>query len=70
MNTAVCSVYLRRGRDGLELCATEGLNPQAVHQTILHIGEGLVGDIAQHKRPLNLADAPSHPRFAYRPETR
>ena len=69
MNTAVCSVYLRRGRDGLELCATEGLNPEAVHQTVLHIGEGLVGDIAQHKRPLNLADAPSHPRFAYRPET-
>jgi len=69
MNTAVCSVYLRRGHDGLELCATEGLNPDAVHKTVLHIGEGLVGDIAQHKRPLNLADAPSHPRFAYRPET-
>ena len=69
MNTAVCSVYLRRGRDGLELCATEGLNRDAVHKTVLHVGEGLVGDIAQHKRPLNLADAPSHPRFAYRPET-
>lgn len=69
MNAAVCSVYLRRGRDGLELCATEGLNVDAVHKTVLHVGEGLVGDIAQHKRPLNLADAPSHPRFAYRPET-
>ena len=69
MNAAVCSVYLRRGRDGLELCATEGLNADAVHKTVLHVGEGLVGDIAQHKRALNLADAPSHPRFAYRPET-
>ena len=69
MNTAVCSVYLRRGRNVLELCATEGLNQEAVHKTVLHFGEGLVGDIAQHKRPLNLADAPSHPRFAYRPET-
>ena len=69
MNAAVCSVYLRSGRDGLELCATEGLNADAVHKTVLHIGEGLVGDIAQHKRSLNLADAPSHPRFAYRPET-
>lgn len=69
MNAAVCSVYLRSGRDGLELCATEGLNADAVHKTVLHIGEGLVGDIAQHKRALNLADAPSHPRFAYRPET-
>ena len=39
MNTAVCSVYLRRGRDGLELCATEGLNPDAVHQTVLHLAK-------------------------------
>ena len=69
MDAAVCSVYLRRGKDALELCATEGLNPEAVHRTILRFGEGLVGDIAQHKRPLNLSDAPSHPRFAYRPET-
>ena len=46
MNAAVCSVYLRRGNDALELCATEGLNPEAVHNTILRFGEGLVGDIA------------------------
>ncbi len=69
MNAAVCSVYLSRGSDALELCATEGLNAEAVHTTVLRIGEGLVGDIAQHKRPLNLSDAPAHPRFAYRPET-
>jgi phosphotransferase system enzyme I (PtsP) len=69
MNAAVCSVYLKRGADAFELCATEGLNPDAVHNTVLRLGEGLVGDVAQHKRPLNLADAPSHPRFAPRPET-
>ncbi len=69
MNAAVCSVYLKRGEDAFELCATEGLNPEAVHSTVLRLGEGLVGDVAQHKRPLNLADAPSHPRFAPRPET-
>ena len=69
MNAAVCSVYLKRGRDALELCATEGLNPDAVHQTVLRVGEGLVGDIAQHARPLNLSDAAAHPRFVYRPET-
>ena len=63
MNAAVCSVYLKRGRDALELCATEGLNPDAVHQTVLRVGEGLVGDIAQHARPLNLSDAAAHPRF-------
>src|SRR5690606_27932324 len=43
--------------------------PSAVHTTRLRVGEGLVGDIAAHARPLNLADAQSHPGFAYRPET-
>lgn len=69
MNTAVCSVYLKRNDDTLELYATEGLNPASVHQTTLKIGEGLVGDVALHARPLNLAEAKSHPRFVYRPET-
>jgi len=69
MDAAVCSVYILQADDLLELYATEGLNPESVHKTTLRIGEGLVGDIAQHARPLNLADAPVHPRFAYRPET-
>ena len=64
----VCSCYLVRG-GMLELFATEGLKPEAVHQTRLAVGEGLVGDIAAHARPLALADAQSHPNFAYRPET-
>lgn len=64
----VCSCYLLKG-GMLELFATEGLKPEAVHQTRLAIGEGLVGDIAAHARPLALADAQSHPNFAYRPET-
>ncbi|MFZ3033167.1 MAG: putative PEP-binding protein, partial [Parvibaculum sp.] len=69
MVAEVCSVYLVRPSNELELFATEGLKPSAVHQTRLRIGEGLVGDIASHARPLNLADAQSHPGFAYRPET-
>lgn len=69
MQAAVCSIYIRRPDDLLELFATEGLNAEARHKTMLRIGEGLVGDIALHARPLNLGDAPNHPRFAYRPET-
>ncbi|MDD9797840.1 MAG: phosphoenolpyruvate--protein phosphotransferase [Alphaproteobacteria bacterium] len=69
MNMAVCSVYLKRSPDILELYATEGLKPESVHKTRLHVGEGLVGDIALHARPLNLADARVHPLFAARPET-
>ncbi len=64
----VCSIYLTRGEDH-ELFATEGLKPEAVHRTRLRPGEGLVGLVAETARPLNLADAPHHERFSYRPET-
>ncbi|HYM30935.1 MAG TPA: phosphoenolpyruvate--protein phosphotransferase [Candidatus Cybelea sp.] len=69
MVAEVCSIYLLRAGEVLELFATEGLKFEAVHVTRLRVGEGLVGDIAAHARPLNLADAQSHPQFAYKPET-
>ncbi|MEM8936952.1 MAG: phosphoenolpyruvate--protein phosphotransferase [Pseudomonadota bacterium] len=65
----VCSIYLRRPDDSLELYSTEGLNPEAVHKTSLIWGEGLVGLVAESGKPLVTADAPYHPAFAYRPET-
>lgn len=69
MVAEVCSIYLMRPGAELELFATEGLNPSAVHKTRMKKGEGLVGDIALNARPLNLTDAPKHPHFSYRPET-
>ncbi len=69
MVAEVCSIYLVRTGGDLELFATEGLNKSAVHNTRLKKGEGLVGDIALHARPLNLPDAQAHPQFAYKPET-
>ena len=57
MVAEVCSIYLLRAGEVLELFATQGLNPSAVHRTRLRVGEGLVGDIAAHHRPLALADA-------------
>ena len=69
MVAEVCSCYVMRAGEVLELFATEGLLKTAVHQTRLRVGEGLVGDIAAHARPLALADAQKHPMFAYRPET-
>ncbi|MBI5162313.1 MAG: phosphoenolpyruvate--protein phosphotransferase [Magnetospirillum sp.] len=69
MVAEVCSCYVLRAGEVLELFATEGLKKSAVHKTRLRVGEGLVGDIAAHARPLALADAQSHPNFAYRPET-
>lgn len=69
METEVCSIYLRRDRQTLELCATEGLNKEAVHQTRMRIGEGLVGRIAKNAAPINTKDAPSEKGFRYMPET-
>lgn len=69
MVVEVCSVYVLRTDDSLELYATKGLNPKAVHEVSLKVGEGLVGTIAASARPLNLEDAQKHPSFALLPET-
>lgn len=69
MRADVCSFYVLRDDGALELFATRGLKPEAVHMTTLRLGEGLVGLIASEAQPLSLADATSHPAFAYRPET-
>ena len=69
MVAEVCSAYVMRAGEVLELFATEGLRREAVHRTRLRVGEGLVGVIAATARPLALADAQAHPDFAYRPET-
>jgi phosphotransferase system enzyme I (PtsP) len=69
LSSQVCSIYVRRAGDVLELFATEGLKPAAVHRTRLRFGEGLIGEIAARARPIALADAQSHPSFVYRPET-
>ncbi|MEP2558079.1 MAG: putative PEP-binding protein, partial [Rhizobiaceae bacterium] len=69
MGAQVCSVYVRRADDVLELFGTYGLKAEAVHQSQLRVGQGLVGTIATAGRPLNLAEAKKHPAFAYLPET-
>jgi len=69
MRVRVASIYLLRAGKDLELSATKGLKKSAVHKTRMKPGEGLVGHVALTARPLNLADAPSHPLFSYRPET-
>ncbi len=69
MVAEVCSIYVVRGGEVLELFATEGLKKEAVHKTRLRFQEGLVGEIAATAEPLNLSDARAHPKFVYREET-
>ena len=68
LTSEVCSIYLLRDGE-LELYATHGLNPDAVHVTRMAVGEGLTGTIAKNIATLNLAEAKAHPDFLYRPET-
>ena len=69
MVAEVCSVYVLRVDATLELYATEGLNREAVHQTVMRSDEGLVGLVASEASAVNLSDAQAHPAFSYRPET-
>jgi len=69
MVAEVCSVYVLRVDSTLELYATQGLNREAVHHTVMRAGEGLVGMVAQTAESLNLSDAQEHPAFSFKPET-
>ena len=69
MVAEVCSIYVLRSDNALELFATEGLKREAVHNASLKVGEGLVGLIASTASALNLSDAKAHPAFAFLPET-
>ncbi len=69
MVAEVCSVYVLRVDNSLELYATEGLNRHAVHITVMRSDEGLVGLVASEASPINLSDAQAHPAYSYRPET-
>ena len=70
MVAEVCSCYVLRIDNTLELYATEGLNRDAVHRTVLNAHEGLVGLVSSEASPLNLSDAQSHPAFSFRPGNR
>ena len=69
MQTEVCSIYLFRDAETLELCATEGLQTEAVHKTRMRLGEGLVGRAARTRQVINTPNAPAERGFRYMPET-
>ena len=66
----VCSLYVLRPGDMLELFATKGLDIRAIHETFLRVGEGLIGEIALQRKPLIFKNVWDHPSFVYKPETK
>ncbi|MCK7472950.1 MAG: hypothetical protein MZV49_04620 [Rhodopseudomonas palustris] len=72
MVAEVCSTYVLRVDDTLELYATEGLNREAVApEPSLTRHEGLVGLVASAGRTRSICrDAQNHPAFSYRPGDR
>lgn len=67
MHSDVTAIYLYEDTGRLVLRATRGLNPAAVGQTSLALGEGIAGWTAQWGKPVALADAWRDKRFAYVP---
>jgi phosphotransferase system enzyme I (PtsP) len=70
MEVDVCSVYLyeKQRRENV-LMASDGLNPEAVGSVRLKDSQGLIGLVGEREEPVNLANAPDHPRYEYFPAT-
>lgn len=70
MSADVCSVYLTDSNSKeYVLMATDGLNPEAVGKVRLALNEGLVSVVSERAEPLNLDNAPDHPRYRFVAET-
>jgi phosphotransferase system enzyme I (PtsP) len=66
MGTQVCTVYLLNEDEGKYIfMANRGLNQEAVGKVSLSLDEGLVGLVGERAEPVNLNDAPNHPRYHY-----
>ncbi|NVK40986.1 MAG: phosphoenolpyruvate--protein phosphotransferase [Oceanospirillaceae bacterium] len=70
MQVEACSVFLSdQAHQHYVLMAAEGLNPEVVGHLQLDLDEGLVGLVAQRRKPVNLRNAPGHPHFQAIPES-
>lgn len=69
LQVTTCSVYLTDKspdqKDELVLLATEGLRTEAVGQVHMSFNEGLTGLVAQRAEPINVDNAPQHPRYKF-----
>jgi len=62
----VCSLYLMdRDGDRLTLAATNGLDPNHVGKVSLALGEGITGNAAKRREPIQVPDVRLDPRFKW-----
>jgi len=70
MHADVCSVYLTdEGTNQHVLMATRGLAPSSVGKVRLGIDQGIVSLVASRAEPINIDNAPEHPRYHFFPGT-
>lgn len=65
----ICSCFIQRAGEVIELFSVMGLPPDMAHTAKLRVGEGFIGDIAASAVPLVMNDMTAHPQFTLRPET-
>mgnify|MGYP000350849226 CR=1 FL=1 len=71
MDVDACAIYLADyEQQHLVLRATDGFNQAAINKVKIGFSEGLIGLVGQREEPLNIEDAPSHPRFKHFPEVK
>ena len=69
LDTKACTIFLLdRRRSEYVLIATQGLNPESVGKVSVPINQGLSGLVGEREEPINIDDAPKHPRFLNVPE--
>ncbi len=70
VGTDVCSVYLTDFEQRKHILrATDGLRQEAVGRVSLPLNRGLIGLVCERAEPINLDDAPAHPRYLFVSET-
>lgn len=71
MQVDSCSIYLADySNQEFILKATDGLAVDAVEHVRIGFSEGLIGLVGQREEPLNIENAPQHPRFKHYPEVK
>jgi len=71
MKVDACAIYLADYKtQELVLKATDGFEKSAINKVRIGFSEGLIGLVGQREEPLNIENAPIHPRFKHYPEVK